>query len=74
MAKIYYNLITAEMWKLEDVPMRWKEDVVKLLEADKEEGSPTPPVEESPSPEPEEPVEDTPPADQEPPAEGNITE
>lgn len=34
MAKIYYNLIKADMWTIERVPLRWKEQVQKLLDAD----------------------------------------
>ena len=52
MAKIYYNLIMADMWKLEDVPLRWKNDVKKLLGIEDEEPA-SPPAEETPSPTPE---------------------
>ncbi|MEK3993239.1 MULTISPECIES: CD1375 family protein [unclassified Psychrobacillus] len=36
MAKIYYNLITANppQWTIENVPTRWKSDVQTLLDAD----------------------------------------
>ena len=40
MAKLYLkkinngevNALTGEVWKIEDVPMLWREEVVKLLE------------------------------------------
>ena len=34
MAKIYYNRIKAGMMTLEEVPLRWRESVRQLLEAD----------------------------------------
>lgn len=37
MAKLYYDLIKKGLWTIERVPMVWREDVQKLLDADKEE-------------------------------------
>lgn len=34
MAKIYYNLINAGQWDINNVPARWKSDVQALLDAD----------------------------------------
>ena len=34
MAKIYYNLIHANLWTMENVPDRWKSDTQALLDAD----------------------------------------
>jgi len=34
MAKIYYNLIKANQWPIENVPSRWKADVQSLLDVD----------------------------------------
>ncbi|WP_281281693.1 CD1375 family protein [Paenibacillus oralis] len=34
MAKIYYDLIKKELKSIDDVPLHWKEQVQKLLEAD----------------------------------------
>lgn len=34
MAKIYYNLIHANLWSMENVPERWKSDTQALLDAD----------------------------------------
>ncbi len=36
MAKLYYNLIKAGKKMLEDVPMKWREEVRKMLEAENE--------------------------------------
>lgn len=33
MAKIYYNLITAGQWSIDNVPTRWKDDTQALLDA-----------------------------------------
>ena len=74
MAKIYYNLINAGLWELENVPMRWREDVENLLAADRKD-SPTPPTEETPdSPESEVPIDETSPNDQESNDDGNVAE
>lgn len=35
MAKIYYDLILLGLWKEEDVPVRWKDEVKALLDGDK---------------------------------------
>lgn len=32
MAKIYFNLINAGLRKIEDVPMKWREEVQALLD------------------------------------------
>ncbi len=37
MAKLYYNLIKANKKTLDDVPLRWREEVKKMLEADENE-------------------------------------
>ena len=37
MAKIYYNLIKAGKKDIDDVPLRWREEVKKMLEGDKNE-------------------------------------
>lgn len=36
MAKIYYNLITADppQWAIENVPTRWRAEVQAMLDAD----------------------------------------
>ena len=36
MAKLYYNLIKANKKTLNDVPLRWREEVRKMLEAENE--------------------------------------
>ena len=36
MAKLYYNLIKASKKTLDDVPLRWREEVRKMLEAENE--------------------------------------
>ena len=36
MAKLYYNLIKANKKTLDDVPLRWREKVKKMLEAENE--------------------------------------
>lgn len=36
MAKLYYNLIKANQWSIENVPTRWRADVQALLDADVE--------------------------------------
>ena len=36
MAKLYYNLIKANKKTLDDVPLRWREEVRKMLEAENE--------------------------------------
>lgn len=36
MAKIYYDLIRKGLRKLEDVPLRWRDEVKTLLDADEE--------------------------------------
>ena len=36
MAKLYYNLIKANKKTLDDVPMKWREEVRKMLEAENE--------------------------------------
>lgn len=33
-AKVFYDLIKANTWKLEDVPLRWREEVQALLDGD----------------------------------------
>ena len=35
MAKLYYNLIKANKKTLDDVPLKWREEVRKMLEAKK---------------------------------------
>ena len=37
MAKLYYNLIKAGKKTLDDVPLRWREEVRKMLEAENED-------------------------------------
>ena len=37
MAKIYYRKIKAEEMSIDDVPKRWKDEVLELLEADQAE-------------------------------------
>ena len=37
MAKLYYNLIKASKKTLDDVPLRWREEVRKMLEAENED-------------------------------------
>lgn len=37
MAKLYYNLIKANKKTLDDVPLRWRDEVKKMLEADENE-------------------------------------
>ena len=37
MAKLYYNLIKAGKKTLDDVPLRWREEVKKMLEAENED-------------------------------------
>nr|DAI66257.1 MAG TPA: hypothetical protein [Caudoviricetes sp.] len=37
MAKLYYNLIKANKKTLDDVPLRWREEVRKMLEAENED-------------------------------------
>lgn len=34
MTKLYYNLIKANQWLIENVPVRWRTDVQTLLDAD----------------------------------------
>ncbi|MFX3631840.1 MAG: CD1375 family protein [Candidatus Pristimantibacillus sp.] len=34
MVKIYYNLIVAGQWSIDNVPVRWRVDVKVLLDAD----------------------------------------
>lgn len=36
MAKMYYKLIMAGKKQLEDVPMKWRDEVEKMLEAENE--------------------------------------
>ena len=36
MAKLYFNLIKANKKTLEDVPMKWREEVRKMLEGENE--------------------------------------
>lgn len=36
MAKLYYNLIKANKKTLDDVPLKWREEVKKMLEAENE--------------------------------------
>ena len=36
MAKLYYNLIKAGKKTLDDVPLKWREEVRKMLEAENE--------------------------------------
>ncbi len=37
MAKLYFNLIKANKKTLDDVPLRWREEVKKMLEAENED-------------------------------------
>lgn len=37
MAKLYYNLIKAGKKTLDDVPLKWREEVKKMLEAENED-------------------------------------
>ena len=37
MAKLYYNLIKANKKTLDDVPLKWREEVRKMLEAENED-------------------------------------
>lgn len=37
MAKLYYNLIKASKKTLNDVPLKWREEVKKMLEAENED-------------------------------------
>lgn len=37
MAKLYYNLIKASKKTLDDVPLRWREEVRKMLEVENED-------------------------------------
>ena len=37
MAKLYFNLIKANKKKLDDVPLKWREEVKKMLEAENED-------------------------------------
>ena len=37
MAKLYFNLIKASKKTLDDVPLRWREEVRKMLEAENED-------------------------------------
>ena len=37
MAKLYYNLIKANKKTLDDVPLRWREEVKKMLEGENED-------------------------------------
>ena len=37
MAKLYYNLIKASKKTLDDVPLKWREEVKKMLEAKNED-------------------------------------
>lgn len=34
MAKVFYDLIKINRWKIEDVPIRWRDEVQALLDAD----------------------------------------
>ena len=36
MAKLYFNLIKANKKTLDDVPLKWREEVRKMLEAENE--------------------------------------
>ena len=36
MAKLYYNLIKANKKTLDDVPLKWREEVRKMLEVENE--------------------------------------
>lgn len=37
MAKLYFNLIKANKKTLDDVPLRWREEVKKMLEVENED-------------------------------------
>lgn len=37
MAKLYYNLIKANKKTLDDVPLKWRDEVRKMLEAENED-------------------------------------
>ena len=37
MAKLYFNLIKANKKTLDDVPLKWREEVKKMLEAENED-------------------------------------
>lgn len=37
MAKLYYNLIKANKKTLDNVPLKWREEVKKMLEAENED-------------------------------------
>ena len=37
MAKVYYNLIKAGKKTIDDVPLKWRDEVKMMLEADKNE-------------------------------------
>lgn len=37
MAKLYFNLIKAGKKTIDDVPMKWREEVKKMLEAENED-------------------------------------
>ena len=37
MVKLYYNLIKANKKTLDDVPLKWREEVKKMLEAENED-------------------------------------
>ena len=37
MAKLYFNLIKANKKTLDDVPMKWRDEVKKMLEAENED-------------------------------------
>ena len=37
MAKLYYNLIKAGKKTLDDVPLKWRDEVRKMLEAENED-------------------------------------
>lgn len=37
MAKIYYNLIKAGKKTIDDVPLRWRDEVRKMLEGENED-------------------------------------
>lgn len=32
MAQLYYNLIKQDLWKLENVPARWRDEVAALID------------------------------------------
>lgn len=36
MAKIYYNLIKANLWSIDNVPTKWKDATQVLLDEDKQ--------------------------------------